>query len=125
MRQHSVELLGPARDDVQHVLRAVAGAIDVRLERARHRQHLRREIEALHPHRLPPGGSAILQPIGQGPVFITDRGKPAHVLLSMDAYRRLLGSRGSIADLLCFPGVEELELPLIRHPEPARAAVLT
>ena len=61
----------------------------------------------------------------QGPVFITDRGKPAHVLLSIDAYHRLLGSRGSIADLLCFSGVEELELPLIRHPEPARAADLT
>jgi hypothetical protein len=61
----------------------------------------------------------------QGPVFITDRGKPAHVLLSIDAYHRLLGSRGSIADLLCLPGVEELELPLIRHPEPARAADLS
>ena len=61
----------------------------------------------------------------QGPVFITDRGKPAHVLLSIDAYHRLLGSRGSIADLLCFPGAEELELPLIRHPELARAADLT
>ena len=26
-----------------------------------------------------------------GPVFITDRGKPAHVLLSIEAYRRLTG----------------------------------
>ena len=25
----------------------------------------------------------------EGPVFITDRGKPAHVLLSIDDYRRL------------------------------------
>ena len=35
-----------------------------------------------------------------GPVFITDRGKPAHVLLSIEAYRRLTGQRKSIIDLL-------------------------
>lgn len=29
-----------------------------------------------------------------GPVFITDRGKPTHVLLSIDTYRRLRGERG-------------------------------
>lgn len=28
-----------------------------------------------------------------GPVFITDRGKPAHVLLTIDEYRRLRGER--------------------------------
>jgi len=36
----------------------------------------------------------------QGPVFITDRGHPAHVLLSIDEYRRLTGTGRSIADLL-------------------------
>ena len=30
-----------------------------------------------------------------GPVFITDRGKPAHVLLTIDDYRRLRGERGT------------------------------
>ena len=35
-----------------------------------------------------------------GPVFITDRGKPAHVMLSIEAYRRLTGQRESIIDLL-------------------------
>ena len=35
-----------------------------------------------------------------GPVFITDSGKPAHVLLSIEAYRRLTGQRESIIDLL-------------------------
>lgn len=35
-----------------------------------------------------------------GPVFITDRGKPAHVLLSIETYRRLTGQRESIIDLL-------------------------
>jgi prevent-host-death family protein len=35
-----------------------------------------------------------------GPVFITDRGKPAHVLLSIEDYRKLAGIRGNAAELL-------------------------
>ena len=35
-----------------------------------------------------------------GPVFITDRGRPAHVLLSIADYYRLSGTGPSIADLL-------------------------
>ncbi|GJE55469.1 MULTISPECIES: type II toxin-antitoxin system Phd/YefM family antitoxin [Methylobacterium] len=35
-----------------------------------------------------------------GPVLITDRGKPSHVLLSIEAYQRLTGQRRSIADAL-------------------------
>lgn len=38
-----------------------------------------------------------------GPVFITDRGKPAHVLLSIEAYRQLTGQQESIVDLLADP----------------------
>jgi hypothetical protein len=34
------------------------------------------------------------------PVFVTDRGKPTHVLLSIDAYRHLIGKPDTIADLL-------------------------
>jgi prevent-host-death family protein len=44
-----------------------------------------------------------------GPVFITDRGKPAHVLLSMAEYLRLTGQRRNIADALAMPGLEDLE----------------
>jgi prevent-host-death family protein len=36
----------------------------------------------------------------KGPVFITDRGKPSHVLLSIDEYRRLANEGMSILDLL-------------------------
>jgi len=36
----------------------------------------------------------------KGPVFITDRGRPAHVLLSIDEYRRLTGQQMSLADAL-------------------------
>lgn len=39
----------------------------------------------------------------EGPVFITDRGRPAHVLLSIEAYRRLTRSQESILDLLADP----------------------
>ena len=52
----------------------------------------------------------------KGPVFITDRGRPAHVLMSMELYQRLTGSGQKIADLLAMPGIEEMELeiPLLR-----------
>jgi prevent-host-death family protein len=43
-----------------------------------------------------------------GPVFITDRGKPAHVLLSIDEYNRLVGTGTSLADLLALPEAAEL-----------------
>lgn len=45
----------------------------------------------------------------QGPVFITDRGKTAHVLLSFEEYQRLTASHQKIADLLAMPGVEDIE----------------
>jgi prevent-host-death family protein len=35
-----------------------------------------------------------------GPVIITDRGRPSHVLMSIEEYRRLTGQRVSIATLL-------------------------
>ena len=45
----------------------------------------------------------------EGPVFITDRGKPADVLLSIEEYRRLTGGIRNIADALAMLGVEEIE----------------
>lgn len=51
-----------------------------------------------------------------GPVFITDRGRPAHVLLTFDQYKKITGGRTKIADLLAMPGIEdiELEIPQLR-----------
>ena len=46
---------------------------------------------------------------GNGPVFVTDRGKPAHVLLSIEQYRQLTGARRNIADSLAMPGIEDVE----------------
>ncbi len=45
-----------------------------------------------------------------GPVFITDRGKPAHVLLSIQEYQRLSGQGRSIVDALSMPGLAGIEL---------------
>jgi prevent-host-death family protein len=39
----------------------------------------------------------------KGPVFITDRGRPAHVLLTIEDYRRLAGGEMSLAEALA-PG---------------------
>lgn len=43
------------------------------------------------------------------PVFVTDRGRPTHVLLDIDAYRRLVAPPKSILDLLAQPDAVEVE----------------
>jgi prevent-host-death family protein len=45
----------------------------------------------------------------EGPVFITDRGKPAHVLLSIEEYQRITGKHRSIVDALAMPGLTDIE----------------
>ncbi len=45
----------------------------------------------------------------QGPVFITDRGRPAHVLLSIERYRELSGASASIVDLLAMPDAGDID----------------
>jgi prevent-host-death family protein len=44
-----------------------------------------------------------------GPVFITDRGRPAHVLMSFEDYQRLTKQRRNIADALAMPDVADIE----------------
>ncbi len=44
-----------------------------------------------------------------GPVFITDRGKPAHVLLSIEEYQRITGLHRNIVDALAMPGIADIE----------------
>ena len=44
-----------------------------------------------------------------GPVFITDRGRPAHVLLSIEEYRRLSGVEQNIVELLAAPAEDDFE----------------
>lgn len=45
----------------------------------------------------------------RGPVIITDRGRPAHVLLSIDAFLQLSAEQPSIVELLSMPGAEEAD----------------
>ncbi len=44
-----------------------------------------------------------------GPVFITDRGEPAHVLLSIEEYRKLTGGRMSLAEALARPDAGDVD----------------
>jgi prevent-host-death family protein len=49
------------------------------------------------------------------PVFVTDRGRPTHVLLSIAAYRQLSGERQSVLDLIAAPtGSAPLVAPAAR-----------
>lgn len=60
-----------------------------------------------------------------GPVFITDRGEPSHVLLSIDEYRRLTGAQPKIADLLAMPEDAQIDFDAPRLDDLPRAADLT
>ena len=44
----------------------------------------------------------------RGPVFITDRGHPAHVLLAIQDYQKITTSSKSIVDLLAMPEVADI-----------------
>lgn len=45
----------------------------------------------------------------RGPVFITDRGRPSHVLLTVADYQRITGGQKSIAELLAMPEAARIE----------------
>ena len=44
-----------------------------------------------------------------GPVYITDRGKPSHVLLSYEEYKAMTEKRATIGELLSMDEVEDIE----------------
>jgi antitoxin (DNA-binding transcriptional repressor) of toxin-antitoxin stability system len=60
-----------------------------------------------------------------GPVIITDRGKPAHVLLTFAAYQKITRGHTKIADLLAMPGGEDIEFEAPQSRELARSADLS
>ncbi|APO72228.1 type II toxin-antitoxin system antitoxin Phd/YefM family protein (plasmid) [Rhizobium gallicum] len=45
----------------------------------------------------------------KGPVIITDRGKPSHVLMTYDEFERLTGKHRSLVDALAMPGLSGIE----------------
>ena len=60
-----------------------------------------------------------------GPVFITDRGRPAHVLLSIEQYQSLTAPAASIVELLAMPGAENVRFAPPRVRKLTKAAELT
>ncbi|HHF7366846.1 TPA: type II toxin-antitoxin system Phd/YefM family antitoxin [Legionella bozemanae] len=53
--------------------------------------------------------SKIKKAAARGPVFITDRGHPAHVLLSIEDYLELTKTKETIVDLLAMPDSSDIE----------------
>ena len=63
------------------------------------------------------GTSEAKRAANNGPVFITDRGQPAHVLMRFEDYQQLTRQRRNIADALAMPGIADIEF------EPQRVTV--
>lgn len=63
------------------------------------------------------GASEAKRAANNGPVFITDRGRPAHVLMRFEDYQQLTRQRRNIADALAMPGIADIEF------EPPRVTV--
>ncbi|WP_028387766.1 type II toxin-antitoxin system Phd/YefM family antitoxin [Legionella fairfieldensis] len=53
--------------------------------------------------------SKIKKASAQGPVFITDRGHPAHVLLTIEDYLKLSKTKETIVDLLAMPDTTDID----------------
>lgn len=45
----------------------------------------------------------------KGPVIITDRGRPAHVLLSFEDYQKLVGTQRSLLDIVAQDEDDDIE----------------
>ncbi len=75
-------------------------------------------ITTLSSRQFNQGASKAKKAAQAGPVFITDRGRPAHVLLTIEEYQKLTGGPVSIIDMLAMPGIEDIDF------EPPRANIL-
>lgn len=53
----------------------------------------------------------------EGQVFIADRGKPAHMLITIEEYQRLTRGNQNIIDMLAMPGADDFEF------EPPRSSL--
>lgn len=49
-----------------------------------------------------------------GPVFITDRGNPAHVLLTIEDYQKIIRKKESIIDLLAMPSAADIDFEPVK-----------
>ncbi len=53
--------------------------------------------------------SQIKKEASKGPVFITDRGRPAHVLLTIKDYQELVENQENIVELLSMPEASDID----------------
>ena len=53
--------------------------------------------------------SRVKRAASNGPVFITDRGQPSHVLLTIDEYQKITDKMESIVDLLAMPEAADID----------------
>ena len=79
-------------------------------------------ITTLSSREFNQGASEAKRAANNGPVFITDRGRPAHVLMSIELYQRLTGNHKKIADLLAMPEITDLDFEIPRSCELAQPA---
>ena len=74
-------------------------------------------ITTLSSREFNQGTSEAKKAANNGPVFITDRGQPAHVLLRFEDYQRLTKQRRNIADALAMSVIDDVEF------EPPRVSI--
>jgi len=60
-----------------------------------------------------------------GPVFITNRGRTAHVLLSFEEYQRITGGGRNLVEALSMPGLADIDLDIPRARDLPRPADLS
>lgn len=65
-------------------------------------------ISTLSSHEFNQGTSKAMRAANNGPVFITARSRPTHVLMSFADYQRLTRRRRNIADALAMPGIGDI-----------------
>ena len=66
-------------------------------------------ITTLSSREFNQGASEAKRAANNGLVFISDRGRPAHVLMSFEEYQRLTKQRRNIADALAMPDIADIE----------------
>jgi len=69
------------------------------------------------------GTGAAKRAAQDGPVYITDRNRTSHVLLSYDQYLEIVKDKPDLIDTLCrTPGIGEVELDIPRLRDAAHPA---
>ena len=53
--------------------------------------------------------SRVKRATANGPVFITDRGQPSHVLLTIEEYQKITDKKENIVELLAMPETADID----------------